>query len=34
MHFLPAISPENLTSDKLKEKVFNTMKEYYVRHSN
>jgi 1-acyl-sn-glycerol-3-phosphate acyltransferase len=34
MHFLPAISPEKLTPEVLKEKVFNIMKEHYVRHSN
>jgi 1-acyl-sn-glycerol-3-phosphate acyltransferase len=34
MHFLPAISPEGLTPDVLKEKVFNIMREHYLRHSN
>lgn len=32
MHFLPSISAENISVKELKEKVFNTMKEYYVRN--
>jgi hypothetical protein len=34
MHFLPAVSPAGLTSEALKEKVFQIMKEHYVRYSN
>jgi len=34
MHFLPAVSPEGLTSEVLKEKVFKIMKEHFVRYSN
>ena len=30
MHFLPSISSEDISVKELKEKVFNTMKEYYV----
>lgn len=32
MHFLPAVSAENITAKELKEKVFEAMKEYYVRN--
>ncbi len=35
LHFLPEISTEGLTSsdtDMLKQKVFDTMKEYYISH--
>ena len=32
MHFLPPISPEGLSADQLKEKVFHTMKDHYVAH--
>jgi 1-acyl-sn-glycerol-3-phosphate acyltransferase len=30
MHFLPPVSPEGLTVEQLKEKVFVVMKDYYV----
>lgn len=30
IHFLPAVSPEGLTVEQLKEKVFNITKDYYV----
>ena len=33
MTFLPPVSSENITAKELKEKVFNTMKEYYVANS-
>lgn len=33
MHFLPAISPEGLNADQLKEKVFNTMSAYYLQNN-
>lgn len=33
MHFLPPISSKNISSEALKETVFNTMKEYYINHS-
>jgi 1-acyl-sn-glycerol-3-phosphate acyltransferase len=33
MHFLPAISPVGMTVEGLKEKVFATMKEYYVQNN-
>jgi 1-acyl-sn-glycerol-3-phosphate acyltransferase len=33
MHFLPGVNPEGLTAEVLKEKVFNIMKEHYVRHT-
>jgi 1-acyl-sn-glycerol-3-phosphate acyltransferase len=33
MHFLPAILPNGLNVEQLKEKVFVTMKEYYVNHN-
>jgi len=32
MHFLPEVSPQGLTSDQLKEKVFGIMKEYYLQN--
>ena len=32
MHFLPSISAENISVKELKEKVYQTMKEYYVRN--
>jgi 1-acyl-sn-glycerol-3-phosphate acyltransferase len=32
MHFLSPISPQGLTSDELKAKVFDVMKDYYVAH--
>ncbi|GAB2807973.1 hypothetical protein GCM10027043_03790 [Ferruginibacter profundus] len=31
MHFLPAVSAENISSKELKDKVFTVMKEYYVK---
>ena len=34
MHFLPAVSPEGITAEVLKEKVFQVMTEHYQRHSN
>src|SRR5688572_475714 len=34
MHFLEPVSPDGLTADMLKEKVFNIMKENYLRDSN
>lgn len=34
MHFLSAVSPEGITSEILKEKVFHIMKEHYVGHIN
>jgi len=33
MHFLPAISSENIGVKELKEKVFNVMKEVYERET-
>lgn len=33
MHFLPAVSPENLSSKELREKVFKTMWDYYLEHN-
>jgi 1-acyl-sn-glycerol-3-phosphate acyltransferase len=33
MQFLPAISSENISVKELKEKVFNVMKEYYLKHT-
>ena len=33
MHFLPAFSPDGLTSEQLKEKVFVAMRDYYVLHN-
>lgn len=33
MHFLPAVSAENITAKELKEKVFEAMKAYYVNNS-
>ncbi len=33
MHFLPAVSAENITAKELKEKVFEAMKAYYVKNS-
>lgn len=33
MHFLPAVSSENMAVKELKEKVFEVMKEYYVKNS-
>ena len=33
MHFLPPISPENLTVEELKQKAFDVMKDYYVQHN-
>ena len=33
MHFLPAVSAENITAKDLKEKVFNIMKEYYAANA-
>ena len=33
MHFLPAVSSENITAKNLKENVFNLMKEYYMKES-
>ncbi len=32
MHFLPPVDPAGLTSEQLKEKVFNIMKDYYTAH--
>ena len=34
MHFIAPVSPEGLTAEALKEKVFGLMKEYYVNNSN
>jgi 1-acyl-sn-glycerol-3-phosphate acyltransferase len=31
MHFLPAVSSENITAAELNQKVFSLMKEYYVK---
>lgn len=33
MHFLPAVAAENIAVKELKEKVFEMMKEYYVKNS-
>lgn len=33
MHFLPAVSAENITAKELKEKVFEAMKAYYIKNS-
>lgn len=33
IHFLPPVSPEGLATDALKEKVFEIMKAYFVRHN-
>lgn len=33
MHFLPPISPAELTKEELKQKAFDMMKEYYVEHN-
>ncbi len=33
MHFLPAVSSQNISAKDLKEKVFTVMKEYYVKNS-
>jgi 1-acyl-sn-glycerol-3-phosphate acyltransferase len=33
MHFLPAVSAKNISAKDLKEKVFNIMKEYYVKNN-
>lgn len=33
MHFLPPISPENKTSEQMKQEAFEIMKEYYVRNN-
>lgn len=33
IHFLPPINPGGYTTDALKEKVFEIMKEYYSKHS-
>ncbi len=32
MHFLPPLSSENIPVQELKQKVFDAMKEYYVKH--
>jgi 1-acyl-sn-glycerol-3-phosphate acyltransferase len=32
MHFLPAVSSKDISAKDLKEKVFNLMKEYYVKN--
>ena len=32
MHFLEPVSPEWMTTEQLKEKVFARMKEYYIQH--
>lgn len=32
MHFLPPVDPAGLTSEQLREKVFNIMKDYYTAH--
>jgi len=34
MDFLLPVNPAGLTSEALKEKVFEIMKEHYVRHNN
>jgi 1-acyl-sn-glycerol-3-phosphate acyltransferase len=33
IHFLPPVNTASYTTDQLKDKVFDTMKEYYVEHS-
>ena len=33
MHFLPPIDPEDMTIEALKEKVYNTMVDFYVKHN-
>lgn len=33
MHFLPAISPENISAKELKEEVFKKMWDYYLQHN-
>jgi 1-acyl-sn-glycerol-3-phosphate acyltransferase len=33
MHFLPAVSSKGISAKDLKEKVFNLMKEYYVKNN-
>ncbi|MBK5272924.1 MAG: 1-acyl-sn-glycerol-3-phosphate acyltransferase [Bacteroidia bacterium] len=33
MHFLEPVPVGTMTTDELKEKLFNLMKEYYIRHS-
>lgn len=33
MHFLPAVSAKNISAKDLKEKVFNLMKDYYIKNS-
>ena len=33
MHFLEPVSPSSQTTEQLKEKVFNMMKDYFVEHS-
>jgi 1-acyl-sn-glycerol-3-phosphate acyltransferase len=33
MHFLPAVSAENITAKDLKEKVFNIMKDHYIANA-
>ncbi len=33
MHFLPAVTAENITAKELKEKVFEAMKAYYIKNS-
>lgn len=32
LHFLPAVSAENLSSDELKDKIFKIMRDYYTAH--
>jgi len=32
MHFLPPVSSENIPVQEFKQKVFDAMKEYYVKH--
>jgi 1-acyl-sn-glycerol-3-phosphate acyltransferase len=33
MHFLPPVSPENITTRELKDKVFKIMWYYYLEHN-
>ena len=33
MHFLPPVSPDGLTTEELKEKVFEIMRDYYVNNN-
>jgi 1-acyl-sn-glycerol-3-phosphate acyltransferase len=33
MHFLPPVSPENITTRELKDKVFKIMWDYYLEHN-